>query len=289
MSPITTRAAYERGISRRRLYSASFRQLLHGVHVPADESVTIQTWDAAARLVLPDDAQPTGITALQLAGLDLGQPLPLHFATGSNARCERPEVRLHGYGPGEVTLSMALAEYCSAATLMDGVIVADRVMHLGIASPTEVASMQHHSARQVRKVAQLARPGAESPQETRTRLCLVLAGLPEPGLQIVVRDGGRFVGRFDMGYDDYGLLIEYEGDQHRSDKRQWSADILREERARQLGSTVVRITGELFRDPWSQAIRVHQELVRLGYRGPGPSRTPAWEHAFGSVRLRVVA
>lgn len=285
MSPITTRAAYERGISRRRLYSASFRQLLHGVHVPADQPVTIQTWDAAARMILPDDAQSTGITALQLAGLDLGQPLPLHFSTASKARCERPEVRLHRHESGEVTLPMALAEYCSAATLIDGVIVADRVMHLGIICPTEVASMRHHRCRQVHCAAELARPGAESPQETRTRLCLVLAGLPEPGLQIVVRDGGRF----DMGYDDYGLLIEYEGDQHRSDKRQWSSDILREERARQLGSCVLRITGELFRDPWSQVIRVHQELVRLGYRGPGPNRTPAWEHAFGSVRLRLVA
>ena len=114
----------------------------------------------------------------------------------------------------------------------------------------------------------------------------MLAGLPEPQLQVVVRDDGRFVGRVDMGYEEYALLIEYEGDQHRVDKRQWSTDILREERARQLGRSVVGITGELFRDPWAQVLRVHRELVQRGYRGPEPSPSPAWEAAFGSVRGR---
>lgn len=42
--------------------------------------------------------------------------------------------------------------------------------------------------------------GAESPQETRTRLLLIDAGLPKPTTQIDIRDArGRFVARIDMG------------------------------------------------------------------------------------------
>ena len=286
MPPLTCKEARELGISRRHLYSSAYRQLYRGVFVPADEPLTVATWTNAARLILPTDAQPTGLTALQLAGVDLGQPLPLHFATATQVRCRRPDLELHRREPGKVTRAMSLAEHCSAVALVDAVTVADRAVQLEIIPFAEIFGLREHPSRRVRAAARLVRPGAESPQETRTRLCLVLAGLPEPQLQVVVRDDGRFVGRFDMGYEEYALLIEYEGDQHRVDKRQWSTDILREERARQLGRSVVRITGELFRDPWAQVLRVHRELVQRGYRGPEPSPSPAWEAAFGSVRGR---
>ena len=85
MPPLTCKEARELGISRRHLYSSAYRQLYRGVFVPADEPLTVATWTNAARLILPTDAQPTGLTALQLAGVDLGQPLPLHFATATAA------------------------------------------------------------------------------------------------------------------------------------------------------------------------------------------------------------
>jgi hypothetical protein len=46
--------------------------------------------------------------------------------------------------------------------------------------------------------------GAESPQETRTRLLLIAAGFPKPQTQIVVLDEfGDFVGRVDMGWEEW--------------------------------------------------------------------------------------
>ena len=63
----------------------------------------------------------------------------------------------------------------------------------------------HRGARgmvQLRRVVELMDGGAESPQETRTRLLLIAAGFPKPQTQIVVVDEhGCFVGRVDMGWE----------------------------------------------------------------------------------------
>ena len=46
--------------------------------------------------------------------------------------------------------------------------------------------------RLARRAASLAREGVDSPQETRLRLLLVLAGLPEPRVNLIIR-GGRLM------------------------------------------------------------------------------------------------
>ena len=60
--------------------------------------------------------------------------------------------------------------------------------------------------------------GAESPQETRTRLVLVDAGLPKPQTQIVVTGHfGRTFARIDMGYEEFKVGVESDGVQHWTD------------------------------------------------------------------------
>jgi hypothetical protein len=64
----------------------------------------------------------------------------------------------------------------------------------------------------LRVVLPLVDGGAESPQETRTRLVLIDAGLPAPETQIRVCDEyGEFVARVDMGYRGLRVGIEYDG------------------------------------------------------------------------------
>jgi hypothetical protein len=63
--------------------------------------------------------------------------------------------------------------------------------------------------------------GAESPQETRTRLVLIRGGLPPPTTQIDVYDEyGVFVARVDMGWEKWRVAVEYEGAQHWTDPDQ---------------------------------------------------------------------
>ena len=67
--------------------------------------------------------------------------------------------------------------------------------------------------RRLRTALALVDPGAESPQETRLRLLLTRAGL-RPVTQIWV--GRR---RVDMGYPEFRVGVEYDGQQHWTDPR----------------------------------------------------------------------
>ena len=84
--------------------------------------------------------------------------------------------------------------------------------------------------------------GAQSPKETWLRLLLVNAGLPRPQTQIPVRDeSGDVLAYLDMGWEDDMVAVEYDGDQHRSDRYQHQWDIRRLELLHRLGWTVIRV------------------------------------------------
>lgn len=110
----------------------------------------------------------------------------------------------------------------------------------------EEVAAQHPGARgmrQLRDALRLTDPGAESPKETWLRLLLVGAGLPKPSTQIKVVDGG-WVARLDIGWEELKIAVEYDGDQHRTDRRQYLHDIRRIERLQQLGWIVIRVVAE---------------------------------------------
>ena len=90
----------------------------------------------------------------------------------------------------------------------------------------------------------LVDPGAESPRETWLRLLLIRAGFPPPQTQIPVYGCGALIACLDMGWGDIRLAVEYEGDQHRTDRRQFNKDIRRAEAVAELGWTLVRVTAE---------------------------------------------
>ncbi len=71
-----------------------------------------------------------------------------------------------------------------------------------------------------------ARSPVDSPYETRTRLGLVAHGLPEPEVQVRVEtaEGPRHA---DLGYPKQKLLIEYQGEEHRTSRRRWLSDLTR--------------------------------------------------------------
>jgi hypothetical protein len=87
--------------------------------------------------------------------------------------------------------------------------------------------------------------GAQSPKETWLRLLLMRAGFPRPQTQIVVRnEWGWREAYLDMGWDDIKVAVEYDGDQHRSDRRQYVKDIRRLEMLDRYGWLVVRVVAE---------------------------------------------
>jgi very-short-patch-repair endonuclease len=96
--------------------------------------------------------------------------------------------------------------------------------------------------RQLREVVELMDGGAESPQETRTRLVLVEAGLPRPQTQILV-DGWRI----DMGWEELKVGVEYDGEQHWTDPRQRTRDIDRHAELLVRGWLIVRVSADMLR------------------------------------------
>ena len=76
----------------------------------------------------------------------------------------------------------------------------------------------HSGARglvQLRQVIELSDEGAESVWETRTRLAIIADGFPRPESQVHVFDAaGQFIGRADLGWPQWRVLVEYDGNDH---------------------------------------------------------------------------
>lgn len=95
---------------------------------------------------------------------------------------------------------------------------------------------------QARRAAELFDSGAQSPKESWLRVVLIEAGLPRPQTQIPVPDElGTVFAYLDMGWEDIKVAVEYDGEQHRSDRRQYTWDVRRLEALERLGWIVVRV------------------------------------------------
>jgi len=76
-------------------------------------------------------------------------------------------------------------------------------------------------------------------------LILHRAGFPAPQTQIpVVDEYGQIVAVLDMGWERIKLAVEYDGDHHWTDRRQFKKDIGRAEALTELGWVDVRVTAD---------------------------------------------
>jgi hypothetical protein len=139
-----------------------------------------------------------------------------------------------------------------------------------IADDVEPLLTAHQGARgtkQLRRALPLVDAGAESPQETRTRLVLIRGGLPRPQTQIVVRNmWGAVVARIDMGWEQWLVGVEYDGPQHWTDPRVRANDIERTAELERRGWRLVRVGADLLRNrPDVVVDRARRALLAAGY------------------------
>ena len=101
---------------------------------------------------------------------------------------------------------------------------------------------------------------------------MVLAGLPEPQVDIPIRDAdGNIRFRIDLGYEEVKLAIEYDGRWHDAEDQREHDESRRTELSTTEGWTFVVVRAEELYEQPEQLL----ERLRVGAAGtghPGPSR-----------------
>jgi len=249
----------------------------------------------AAALVVPDHAFLTGRTAAIVAyGLPVAPGEFVDVAVFAPHRAPRRE-GIHAVKvlPGHATVreyeglrvaSPATTWAMLGATLSvrELVIVGDAIVRIprgpgGVPQPEEqLATAEQLQAaidagrrpgiRRLRAALPHLRTGSMSPLETDFRLLTTAAGLPEPRLDVEIRDAhGRVIGIADAVYEEQRVIAEVEGDHHRTSRAQWNRDIEKYAALTAEGWEVVRLTGAHIRGGAAPRI-LREALVRRGRR-----------------------
>lgn len=130
----------------------------------------------------------------------------------------------------------------------------------------------HHGMRglvKARHALRLARVGCDSPPETRLRLAVVRAGLPEPRLNVAVQLAPGVERTPDQSYPDYKVAVEYDGATH-ADPAQVVKDVTREEDFARGGWKEVRIMKSHMANDAEEAVsKIRNALYDRGWRPSG--------------------
>ncbi|MBV9870182.1 MAG: DUF559 domain-containing protein [Frankiaceae bacterium] len=278
--PFTTAFAARHGVSRTALQGEAWRHLLRDVWVHRDVPDSKLLRVQAVSLVLGDGAFVCGLTAAWVFGVTADDPRVEDVWVGcmpgrrlrQREGCIVKELRVEEsdlcvVAGVRMTTPLRTAFDCARwLSLVEAVVVADSLAHAELISARELreycASRQGWPGlKQARRVVGLIEPLAESPMETRLRLLLVLSGLPCPKAQVIVKARG-FSARGDLGYEDFKVMIEYDGAFHWGQRR---ADDRRRDRMRDLGWVVIVVSAEdYYQAPRAIVERVRSELRKRG-------------------------
>lgn len=91
---------------------------------------------------------------------------------------------------------------------------------------------------------------SDSAPESEIRVAIWSRGLPQPLINHPVRDSrGVTVATPDFIWPLFRVALEYEGDHHRVDAKQWHYDVERFGRMQEIGWVALRGTSRDYRDP----------------------------------------
>ena len=244
--------------------------------------------DSAARLhrlVLP-----------RSAGIPIRLTDPEHFRIGRGYRISEaalpPADVVVQEGLPLTTVPRTLADVGREWSFTDTVVAVDDALADGRTTSDELRATslaQTHwvGCGDAARAFSAARTGAHSPHETRTRLALLGAGLPEPLLQQAVFVGGQLVGVLDMYWPEQGVFVECDGMVKYADpwRGRTPAEVLWEEKRRQdrlldVDLHGVRIAPEDLRTDWQLKVAQLSRLLDRGRRAAPQYRTTSWNRGL---------
>ena len=259
--PFTVAEARAAGVLPTRLRHTSLSAPTRGVRVHPPPRTLLDHCTALA-VALSRPFAYSHVTAAELHGIPLPAPWrvgdPVHtIRPTASAPIHRPEVCGHRGLEGRRTTQLRLLPatglldtWCDlGATLepLDLVVAGDWVLNKCPGGPADLveavaARTGHRGVRRLRAALPSLRVGSGSPMETRARLEFLAAGLPEPLLNADIIEDGEWLARADFVWPQARLIVEYEGDLHRSSPGQWRADLRRIQILEDRGGRVIRIT-----------------------------------------------
>jgi hypothetical protein len=299
--PFTRAAGESRGLRTSSFRSAGVRRLAPGVFQGfAAGDPQLRDVVAAQLATLDEAVVADGLTALQLYGVDLGTFHPIRLCAPADRDVRRAGVRVRRVAsvpPSSGRVLTPTAAWAAAAVeldLVELVVAGDWLVRLKRTTPKEIqayaATLSGRHCRTVERAAALVRANVDSRPESRLRMCLVLAGLPEPICNLELGDEYFFIAQPDLTYLVYKLLLEYEGDHHRTDPVQWDRDIERTRLLAREGFIVERVTKQRLKRPRRLVAEIYDALVAGGYDGPPPVISSDWlahfEPATSSGKVR---
>lgn len=278
---IGTEALAAGNVTRRTLVSRH-RMVYRNVYLPQGIELTPERRAVAAWLWSQRNATAAGLSAAALHGTQwIDSALPAELIRQDTCDVDGIVIHRGRLRDDESCVVQGIPITTPARTAFDlgrrarfeaAIIRVDALAKATGLKPPDVEHLaaDHRGARgivQLRRVVALMDGGAESPQETRTRLLLIAAGFPRPRTQIVVVDDyGEFIGRVDMGWDEWKVCVEYDGPQHWDDSEQHARDIDRLADLASQGWLVIRVSRDLLRfRPHVFLGRVRDAMLTAGW------------------------
>lgn len=295
--PFTRADALAAGVAPAMLRGSRFRRLFRGVYVDRTVHVDETVRALGALAVHPAGAFASHHSAARVLRIPVPDTPEEHVTVSRPGdRRPRPGIRSHVAPSGVrvithrgVRVSDAVGTFLALASrlsLVDLVIAGDAMVRLNLVTTQQLREAAKTSSGwdvvSARRAAQLVRAGVDSPMETRLRLLIVLAGLPEPHVNHIVRTGsGEWIVRFDLSYPWLKLAVEYDGRQHADDTTQWHRDIERREYLDRAGWRLVVVTAKgIFMEPGRTVQRVYGALRERGCTTLPRVPSQAWQPHF---------
>jgi hypothetical protein len=293
--PFTHAEARAAGVSDRALRGPAYRKIFPNVYVAAGIPDTLVVRCRAARRILPPDAVFSHQTAAKLWGGAVPDNPNVHVAFMRAVSCAVPGIKVHRFtyefatharrhGLPATTPEQTLLHLARPLDLVELVACADQLVRRGVTTPLDlVAAAENHlgqGGRLARQAGVLCRNNVDSSAETRVRLLIVLAGLPEPVVNHPIRrPDGSVEYRLDLSFPDYLLAIEYDGRWHDDPEQQLRDEARRQELRRRGWRFVVLHAEDLFETPDESLVRLQATLTQCGI--PVPSvLDDSWRRHF---------
>jgi len=263
MDPFVGTEALAAGVVNRYQLATRYDAVYRNVYMTKGQQLTPVQKAIAAWLWSQRKATVAGLSAAALhESLWIDRRLPAELIQRSQHKTTGIVLHNDTLAADEITAVRDIPVTTPARTAFDlgrrygvtlAVIRLDALMQATAVKPAEIEELvdRHPGTRgiaQLREANSLSDAGAESPQETRTRLVLTSAGLRPERTQIEVYDNyGYFVARVDMGWPQWRVAVEYDGVQHWTDPKRRTRDIDRYAELEALGWRIVRVSADMLR------------------------------------------